>query len=606
MIAKMSKVSFIFLEGECNDALEKIRDAGVVHLQEDYRGSSDTLAQLTQLTDRLNRALFALSPKVAIEEESYSREKAVALVDQILDLLDKKKEAEDRQVEIDKQLAFWAPWGDFDPTEVSILHNKGVDLAFYQVPTEDWERFRQEASHAIVVNRTKTNVYALSITMNKESKVDWEPVNLPEFGVSELLNMRRREGETALELEQNLQGLTPRRGLLITLQKELTQDRDFEELRSGLGEDSALLYFSGYIPEEKKAMIKGLASEQGWGFLASEPQEEEAVPTLLKSGKIASLAHPIFNVLDLNPGYREFDISLSFFLFFGAFFAMIIADAGYGAVILGLTLFAQLRARKAHTGFALLYILSLLAIIWGSLSGSWFGSKTIVSIPFLKQMVLPDLAVFPEVVNSQADSTATVMFICFLLAVVQLSLGRVKSFIRALPSLKAISELGWLAIIVAAYFLVNSLVLGLETIPFAIVQQIALGGLILVILFGSQGPGIPFLRGLGKGLGGGALTVLDVIGVFSQVISYIRLFAVGMASFAIASSFNTMAESMMKGPFWIAAAVVLLIGHSLNLVMGGLSLLVHGVRLNLLEYSNHLNMEWSGFRYKPFKRVIEE
>jgi V/A-type H+-transporting ATPase subunit I len=128
-----------------------------------------------------------------------------------------------------------------------------------------------------------------------------------------------------------------------------------------------------------------------------------------------------------------------------------------------------------------------------------------------------------------------------------------------------------------------------------------------VILFGEQDSEITFIKGVLKGVGGAFTTFLDAISGFSNIISYIRLFAVGMSSFYIASSFNNLASPMLKGwtiPFGL---IIIAIGHGLNLVMALLSVVVHGIRLNMLEFSGQLGMEWTGIEYNPFRvRISEE
>ncbi|MBW6458803.1 MAG: ATPase, partial [FCB group bacterium] len=104
-----------------------------------------------------------------------------------------------------------------------------------------------------------------------------------------------------------------------------------------------------------------------------------------------------------------------------------------------------------------------------------------------------------------------------------------------------------------------------------------------------------------SGLGGLFNTFLDGISSFSNIISYIRLFAVGMATVAIASSFNGIAAQMSQGPAIIGAIIILLIGHGLNIIMALLSVVVHGIRLNVLEFSGQLGLEWTGYKYQPFK-----
>ena len=128
-----------------------------------------------------------------------------------------------------------------------------------------------------------------------------------------------------------------------------------------------------------------------------------------------------------------------------------------------------------------------------------------------------------------------------------------------------------------------------------------IAGFLLVVCFGGMAPGKSFGQGLKAGLGDAFTVFLNTISAFGNIMSYIRLFAVGMASLAIAQSFNNMAFSF-KGPLVVAAVLILLIGHGLNIVMGLLSVVVHGVRLNLLEFSGQLGMEWAGIAYDPFKK----
>ena len=172
-------------------------------------------------------------------------------------------------------------------------------------------------------------------------------------------------------------------------------------------------------------------------------------------------------------------------------------------------------------------------------------------------------------------------------------------------NLSFLADIGWLIDILALYFVVLQLVVGQPTnisVVFALVGV----GFLLVVVFGAQGPGISFGKGLASGLGGFFTTFLNTISAFSNIMSYIRLFAVGMASVAIAQSFNSMAGGMMSGFAMVAGILVLVIGHSLNLVMGLLSVVVHGVRLNLLEFSGQLGMEWTGIAYEPFAQTVEE
>ena len=150
------------------------------------------------------------------------------------------------------------------------------------------------------------------------------------------------------------------------------------------------------------------------------------------------------------------------------------------------------------------------------------------------------------------------------------------------------------------YFVVLYLVIG-QQVNLPIVGAIVGAGFLLVVLFGGMAPGKTFTQGLKAGVGDAFTVFLNTISAFGNVMSYIRLFAVGMASLAIAQSFNNMAAGF-KGPLMVAGIAIMVIGHALNIVMGFLSVVVHGVRLNLLEFSGQLGMEWSGTAYDPFRK----
>lgn len=169
----------------------------------------------------------------------------------------------------------------------------------------------------------------------------------------------------------------------------------------------------------------------------------------------------------------------------------------------------------------------------------------------------------------------------------------------AAKDLSWVADLGWLVAIVAMYLLSLYLVIG-ENIP--VVPVFALIGVafILVVLFGGMAPDRTFAQGLKAGCADAFTVFLNTISCFGNVMSYIRLFAVGMAGLAISQSFNGIAAGF-EGPLMILGVGVVLIGHGLNIIMCFLSVVVHGVRLNVLEFSGQAGLEWTGIAYEPFK-----
>ena len=365
-----------------------------------------------------------------------------------------------------------------------------------------------------------------------------------------------------------------------------------------------IAYLQGFVPAEQAPEIEKSAEKKGWGYVEEEPSLEDNPPTKLKNAKWIKIIEPVFDFLGTVPGYREKDISMYFLIFFAIFVAMILGDAGYGTIFLLVSIFATIKIKrgggKLPGAIVLLYVLSFSTIAWGAITGTWFGSVEIAKISFFKSMIIPEIASFPEVFPEMTvNPQEKVQLICFILAVIQLGLASIMNFIDNLPKLKAFEHLGWFAMTTGAFTLVLNLVLGMEMPSFTL--PLLAGGFGFIVVFSKQEPGKNFFKGVLSGLGGAFNTFLDSISSFSNIISYIRLFAVGMATVAIASSFNSMASDMMQGPAIIGGIIVLLIGHGLNIIMGLLSVMVHGIRLNLLEFSGQLGLEWTGYKYEPFK-----
>jgi V/A-type H+-transporting ATPase subunit I len=297
----------------------------------------------------------------------------------------------------------------------------------------------------------------------------------------------------------------------------------------------------------------------------------------------------VLGLLGLTPGYRELDVSTLFLVFFSIFFGILIGDAGYGLVYILITLLITLWLHKKmklntemKTTVSLFYLLGSCAIIWGVLTGTFFGQGWLLSLGY--KPLVPQL--------NDANFMQT---FCFFLGALHLSIAHSWRAYLKFPSLKALTDVGWICILWTAFFLIRTLILGEAFPPWGI--WLIATGIVLVILF--TNPQANVLRAIGEGLGTVALSLMNN---FTDVTSYVRLFAVGMAGLAIAETTNTLSSGLGDGVAALAAgAVIIIIGHSLNIILGLLSVLVHGVRLNVLEFSGHANVTWSGFAFEPLK-----
>ena len=239
--------------------------------------------------------------------------------------------------------------------------------------------------------------------------------------------------------------------------------------------------------------------------------------------------------------------------------------------------------RNADTSPILLgYVLSSTAILWGILTGTFFGTALFKGI----KPILPWLT---DIKNLQ--------ILCFTIGAIHLTIAHVWRLILKMPDLTGVlSEIGWIVILWGMYFLANIMIVGSDFLSFGQCLLIIAGGAFAVII-----DIVKQARDVGVNL---ILLVFSVIGAFTDVVSYIRLFAVGFAGVAVADAFNHMALDVgfqNIGTAILAGLILIFVHLFLNLALCLLGVLVHGVRLNVLEFSSHLNMEWSGIKYDPFR-----
>jgi len=392
---------------------------------------------------------------------------------------------------------------------------------------------------------------------------------------------------------------------------ELAAEIEFERVKLGMASEGPLVHVAGFVPHDRVERLEESAVRGGWAILVEDPAEDDPVPTLVSNPAWVRIVEPLFNFLGIAPGYGEHDISPWFLLSFAVFWAMIIGDAGYGLLYLTLAIWARSRMRKAPPEFfRLVMVMSVATVVWGALTGTWFGSRALAEWPPLRALTVNAIASFPR---GKVDTNTNIMAICFVIGAVHLSLAHILSFLKKLPGLSAFAELGWMLIVWGMYCLIQIMVLGRPAQTPAFVglagvvpgmslmnaaATLVLAGLVFVVLFAEQKGRL--VKGALMGLAWLPLRLMGCISAFADQVSYVRLFAVGLAGFKIADAFNTMAAGVGRS-LPPAAVLITVLGHSLNVALGSMALLVHGVRLNLLEFSSHLGMEWKGQAYSPFR-----
>ncbi len=610
MIAPMKRVSLVVMDRERDASLEQLRHLGVVHLEQ-HAAVSDTLNRLMEKRARTEAAIGILrnyaapAEKIAVSTTLPPEE----LVDAVLSVMDKRKlEMEALAAELKEQSRI-EPWGSFEPRDLSALAESGLVLIPYELTRKTYEQAGANARF-LVLKADKNLVRCLALDAPLPGET---PFALPEQSLSELQASIARHRASVAAHEATLAAYAPQSAALGAESTRVQGAIEFELARLGMEvtadspEGLAVSWISGFVPAAEAGILKRAAAENGWALIVDDPAEGDNPPTLVKNNSFVRLVQPVFSLLGTVPGYREYDISLSFLLFFTLFFAMIFGDAGYGALLLVMAGFFGLKSRKKlgkiPDGALLIGLLAGATVIWGAITGTWFALP-IESLPgALQAIILPPF--FPDPGLPVKEATRVVQqnikHLCFIIGAIQLALAHLKNIKKAWPSLTALAQVGWLSMVIGLYFLVLNLVLDKTQFPVPDYSLwMIVGGISAYFVFAEQKGG-NFFKNILKGLANFLPTFLSAVSSFSDIISYIRLFAVGLAGDAIAESFNGMAGALPSGLVRVSAGLLILVfGHGLNLAMSSLSVVVHGIRLNMLEYSGHLGMEWSGVKYAPF------
>ena len=606
MIEKMKMLHIVASASGKEEMLKDLREMGLLHLAEKQSASRE-LNEEFQALSKASNVLNEYADTKAKEKKAgvLSDSEFEKMYRGVRDAIEKKESLNQAIGAANTELDRISAWGDFSPEEVKALKNEGFDLHFYRMGSKEFQDAVNDENIRLIRLAPVDKMDTVAVFGTLPPEIPATEFMLPEHSASELKKQIEDGRKAIAECDETLKAASIYEASFDDQMVKLQNRMNFSAAGNTAQSDEDFVWLSGYIPEADMERFKAAAAEKSLAWAVEDVSEEdEHIPTKVKYNKVSGLIKPVFDILGILPGYREQDISLWFFLFFTLFFAMIIGDGGYGVLILLGTIALHVKQKKITNVTFLLYVLSIATVIWGALTGTWFGMESAMKVPILKAMVFPSIATYPEYFGLTAnDSQNAIMKFSFSIGAVQMALGSILAIKKKMPEkdLSWVADAGWTIAVIAMYLLALNLVIH-EDIDLKPVFTLIGIAFVLVVLFGGMSPDKSFGEGLKAGLGGAFTQFLNTISCFGDVMSYIRLFAVGMAGVAISQSFNGIAAGM-HGPMMIVGVVVVLVGHALNIVMCFLSVVVHGVRLNVLEFSGQAGLEWTGIPYEPFKKV---
>lgn len=589
MIVKMQKVTLLLFHKHVDSALGYLKGLGLMHIKHMKEPAADAISNCEHRLQIINRAINLLGDSKT-QSQGLDKEHISFYVKEVIILDRKKYELTALLKELQDKQVWFEEWGDVSSHSLDELRRSGVFVKLYIGTKNDLKNLPKDKL-VYCLRKNRRGVYLAAFFSSKEESLDLEEIEVPSESLHSLQRKVIAVQKELEEIDKELAKASTYRGQFIEHKKDILKRLELYQVRFGMVHQEEIYCLQGFCPQESVPEISKVAKEQGWAIVSEEPVDEDEVPTLIRNPRWVKIINPVFNFMGTLPGYGEYDISFWFFLFFSLFFAMLIGDAGYGVIFLIATFFMRRKFKKAPSEpFFLMYVLSTGTLIWGAVTGTWFGAEKIAQLPVFSYLVIGRIDSF---VGSNQNF---MIYLCFLIGAIHLTIAHGIVAFKYINSVLALAQVGWMLMIWAIFFIASNLVLGKVLPGFAL--NLGAIGVGLVVLFSNPRKNI--LKGIALSL---AELPLKTISSFSDVVSYLRLFAVGYATVAVASTFNSMAlgsgiNNVLGG---LIAALILFFGHTLNMILGLMAVIVHGIRLNMLEFSGHLNMQWSGKEYKPFK-----
>ena len=634
MIVPMKKVSLIILGDKKKETLKELKKLGLVHI-EITEGSGERLTRLKEKMSLLESTASILSERVTkqTEQKEISPTEALEIAKRVSEGLEEKKLLQGEEITLTNELDRLKGWGDINPESISQLADKKVKLTLCEASKAEYEAISASVT-TLTLEKAKASVKFFVVGEENEAAQSLKQykLKLPELSTEKA---RQKLAEIKLKIEEIDKELSAFAGCVDGIKsaiKSCEKEIEFEIYATGMNDENmsdsekdtfSVAHFKGYIESDKAERLLDVAKANAWGLLIEEPTEEDNVPTKLKNNKFVSLIYPLTDFLGTVPGYFEYDISGWFLGFILIFFGIIFGDGIYGLLITAVAAIPIIKSlvsgKKASPMFLLVGLFGLSTMLWGLLTCTWCGLPAEQLPKWLQNLSIPVIS------NVYADklwhpfwtsgdigltTSQNLQIFCFALALIQLSVAHIMGAARNRKSLKMLGDIGSIFQLIGIYYLVLSLVVNPEVFSFSLViAGIPVGavaiafigvGFVMSFVFANYEGSV--IKSILASLTNIVSVLLGVVNVFSDIVSYIRLWAVGLAGAAISATVNELAGPLLGNLMFMILAIILLVfGHGLNMILNVLSVIVHGIRLNTLEFSSHLDMSWSGHKFKPFE-----
>ena len=616
MIVPMLKYSFLVFHAEYAAFLDGLRELGVVHIQKKQQEPTPEMQELFRKHADLLRTIkmmdrYKTMSEQAIEPTGYSTgESVLERIGSIESALELKLQTVSNLEKEEKQAL---PWGAFSYELIEKLKREGLSFRFLICQIR---RFlpQWESEYALqIIGDHEGYRYFVKIDRGDEvnESFDLEGVDEVKMPARPLTNIREELDVTRVEVETlrgELSGLAvtgkPLLAAYAVELEDLLSEAD-ARLQTSQEAEGAVSLVEGWVPETKAEALEADLDNKGVLYLKVKGRPEDHPPVLLKNNRFAKLFEMIGNLYSL-PNYGELDLTPYLAPFYLLFFGFCFSDAGYGLLFVLVATIFKMKKPESKAILTLIQLFGASTMLFGFLGGTFFGIELYkTNLPFYSSIA----QAYGTVENPIDKVIQDIMFKSSLaLGLIQILFGM---FLRVVKTTRqsgfkyAISTLSWALLIIVSgvnYFLASK-----EIVAFGNPLYVGFASLFGIGIFFLNTPGKSLLLNFGVGLWDAYNTLVGGIG---DLLSYVRLFALGLASAILGLVFNDLALKLvdpeagliMQGVGILLMLLVLIAGHAINIFMSGLGSLVHPLRLTFVEFYKNAGFEGGGKAYNPFRK----
>jgi V/A-type H+-transporting ATPase subunit I len=603
----MLKYTFLVYHQEYITFLDKLREMGMVHIVEKQGEQGEAIRDRVQFIGKVEKAvrqLQKLNPDSVFALDKANHENGKTLFEEFDNLESKLEQHKHHLAAIQKEINEVRPWGHFNLEDIRKLQENGLITRFYSCSTR---QFNPEWADKYAVNEISSEGgYIYFVVFAQEGEIvdiQAEEVRLPSKSLSQLESELSATNQEISTVETRFAELSKigisdieryRHWLIETLEYDKTLINTHSEA------EDKLKILEGWIPSGKEAEMNSFLDSQGVVFVTQKPKQGDKVPIMLKNNKFAKKFEQLGELYSL-PKYGELDLTPFFAPFYMLFFGFCLGDTGYGILMaIASLIFHRKVGKDLKPILMLVFYLALSTILFGLIGGTFFG----INLYETNLPIYRDLQVMFKAKNT--DINNILFYLSLVLGGIQIIFGMILKAVnecRMFGWKLAVGTIGWIFLIlgmIGFYALKTYQVLPEEILNIVLYVVLGVGGfMILVINNLNRNP----LINVGVGLWDSYNMITGILG---DLLSYIRLFALGISSAILGFVFNSLALSMagsVVGVFFMI--IVLVVGHSINLFMSGLGSFVHPMRLTFVEFYKNAGFSGGGKKYNPFRKLIQ-